>query len=1116
MAKTTKQTAIFGVEDWKKIFQSYSEADFQSYDYETLKKSFIDYIRVNYPESFNDYVESSEFIALLDVVAFMGQALAFRSDLNTRENFLETAERRDSVVKLANLVSYTPKRNECASGLLKVFSVSTTESVIDLNGNSLSNVTVEWDDQTNPDWYEQFVSVMNSMLVDAQKVGRPGASGSVLGIKTDEYTLNSISGVLPTYDFRSIVDAVQMQFEAVSATTVGGLTSEPAPRIDGNFNILYRDDRLGFSSRNNGFFFFFKQGDLQTTDVVVSERIENRIIDINIDGINNSDVWVFDVNERGGLGDQWVYRPGLVGGSQNKEDERRKYFDISSRTNDRISLIFGDGVFSEIPSGSLRVIVRSSNGQRYTISPNEMTNIQISIPYVSRIGRIETALFTLGLSSSVSNARPRETVSDIKARAPMRYYTSDRMVNGEDYTNFPYTFYNSIIKSKAVNRSSVGVSRFNDITDITGKYNSTSVFGSDGILYKDSTIGSFNFTWVDLIEVANTINNQIEPILISRFMQQFYYEISPPTDISSGDIRWVAVNSAFNESSGYFVNFSNSPQSIGNFATDQKKFLLQNAIVEFIPPTGFFYDESNNLVQGEFNGKTVWCALRKVIGDGSNNNIGALPDNTGPVVLNNFIPSGSIPISVFPSFSASIPVTVKQSMTEQISLYRNFGIGYNSGFGWYVITSSNLSNSDVFSNQYAGDSTGTNRDASWLMRFTTDGNVYTVSYRIQRYYFASEKDTRFVFDKSFPVFDPKIGRTINDYIEMLGVNNNFSPSTKTDVFVDIIDQSIEADGFVNDFQVEVSYGDRDNDGVADDPSFFRRVVNPNSYVFFEMQQDLAGVIRPRPVKTGSIVFSFFTKDQIEMVKYEYNVGQVFYATEEKVFYKISIDSQNFRVLETAQGFSAKEGNSGIKFHYRHNSSLSKRIDPVITNIIDLYVVTDSYYNKYQEYIADSTNTVVEPEIPTIDELNTQYSALLQHKMLSDSIILNSVKFKPLFGKKSDPKLQASIKVVKFRGTTVTDSEIKSKIVAAVNSYFSINKWDFGQTFYFSELSAYLHEKVGDVVSSVVIVPTDPEKTFGNLYEIRCAPNEIFVSALSVSDVEVIDSLTPSAIRISQP
>jgi hypothetical protein len=168
MATTTRQTAIFGVEDWKRIYQTYREADFQSYDFETLRKSFVDYLRLYYPETFNDYIESSEFIALLDVMAFMGQALAFRTDLNTRENYLDTAERRDSVIKLANLVSYTPLRNTEASGYLKVFSVSTTENVLDYNGINLANLTINWADPTNLDWQEQFTVIINAALFNTQ------------------------------------------------------------------------------------------------------------------------------------------------------------------------------------------------------------------------------------------------------------------------------------------------------------------------------------------------------------------------------------------------------------------------------------------------------------------------------------------------------------------------------------------------------------------------------------------------------------------------------------------------------------------------------------------------------------------------------------------------------------------------------------------------------------------------------------------------------------------------------------------------------------------------------------------------------------------------------------
>jgi hypothetical protein len=192
--------------------------------------------------------------------------------------------------------------------------------------------------------------------------------------------------------------------------------------------------------------------------------------------------------------------------------------------------------------------------------------------------------------------------------------------------------------------------------------------------------------------------------------------------------------------------------------------------------------------------------------------------------------------------------------------------------------------------------------------------------------------------------------------------------------------------------------------------------------------------------------------------------------------------------------------------------LTTRIDPGTTNIIDLYVVTQAYYTQYQNWIRDTTGTVPEPSRPTLDELNTAYQGLNDYKMISDNIVLNSVTFKPLFGAKAASALRATIKVIRAQNSTASDSEIKNLVVTYLNNYFTIDKWNFGDTFYFSELAAYLHANMGGIVSSVVLVPLNPQKSFGDLYEIRSAPNEIFVNAATVNSIEVITALTSTNIR----
>ena len=93
MSSTDRLNKLLLAEDWRKVYQSFRNADFTSYDFDNLRRSMIGYLRQNYPEDFNDYLESSEYLALIDLIAFLGQNIAFRIDLNARENFIELAER---------------------------------------------------------------------------------------------------------------------------------------------------------------------------------------------------------------------------------------------------------------------------------------------------------------------------------------------------------------------------------------------------------------------------------------------------------------------------------------------------------------------------------------------------------------------------------------------------------------------------------------------------------------------------------------------------------------------------------------------------------------------------------------------------------------------------------------------------------------------------------------------------------------------------------------------------------------------------------------------------------------------------------------------------------------
>lgn len=1125
MATSSKQSALFGLNDWKTIYQTFSQADFRSYDYETLRKAFIDYLQVYYPETFNDYTESSEFIALLDVIAFMGQGLAFRNDLNARENFIDTAERRDSVIKLANLVSYTPKRNIAAQGYLKVTSVSTTQNITDINGMNLSNQTIIWNDPANPNWLEQFNTVINATLVDTQKIGKPGNVQDILGVTTAEYSIAIPNRVLPIVPFDSTVDGVNMKFELVSASSVDrDYIYEIPPAPSGQFNILYRNDKLGFGSPETGFFFYFKQGGLTTYEFDFQQQISNQTVDIDVQGINNTDTWLYQILEDGSLS-QWQQTENIYADAYlQTESSNRRIFSVDSRFNDQVTYVFGDGVFSAIPVGNFVAYVRAGNALSYTIDPIEMAGISVTFTYLSRQGKFETITFNLELTLPVTTAQQREPLDEIKLRAPTRYYTQNRMVNGEDYNNFPYTLYSSIIKSKAINRSSIGVSKNLDLLDPTGKYSSTNSFGSDGALYQNDKDGFLSLTINTTSDIIAFFTDTISNVLSLNRATQYYIQNYPRYTVSDIDnspannwVFWRTSSVDTGTESGYVYTITGSleePQSVGTFNTTNLKYLTTGALLKFNAPLGFYFDlTTNRLIPGiapSNENKYIWTTVLNVVGDGSNNGNGSFANGSGPIKVDGYVPSGAILSQIIPVFDNSLSTTLIRECLIKMELQQDFTLVFNNS----LLVNQERWNISSFD------------DPNYFIKFNSTGaNTYLITYKSLTYYFGSVSDTRFTFSPDELVYDPFTGKIIQDYINILGVNRQFGSSVPlgTDLHVNILGQTVESDGYVNDFQVEVAATDVNNRQLILNPDFFNDItgyqnnnINVGVYVFFETVQDPINLTRQYIIPTSSVVYSYPTKVQVEVTKYDYPLGTLFYAYSENKFYKTvqdqTVTTPYYLLVEQLQ-YSMKPGRQGLSYQYRHNSNNTTRIDPVTTNIIDLYVVTQSYYTAYQNYIVDTTNTVPEPTRPTIGELQQEYGQVQNYKMLSDAVILNSVVFKPLFGPKADPALRSTIKVIKAQGVNASDSEIRSAVLASMNNYFNVNNWDFGDTFYFSELSAYLHANVGELISSVVLVPNDPTMNFGDLYEIKCMPYEIFVNAATANDVVVIPALTPAELQV---
>ena len=1126
MSSTDRQSRLLATEDWKTIYQSFRNADFQSYDFDNLRRTMINYLRQNYPEDFNDYIESTEYLALIDLIAFLGQNLSFRIDLNARENFLETAERRESILRLARLLSYNVTRNQAANGLLKIDTIATTESVVDSTGLNLAGITIRWNDRSNTNYFEQFVKVMNAALPVNGAFGRPVTSETISGVSTDVYRFNAINTDVPIFPFTKNVEGVSTRFEIVSSNIENGNIVEEPPLPGNNPAFLYRDNGQGAGSNNTGFFMNFRQGRLDTGNFGIDNPTPNQTVAIDSVNINNSDVWLYSTDSNGFESSLWTKLDAVEGNNiiyNSLFKGLRNVYAVTSRIEDRINLVFSDGIFGNLPTGNFKVYYRTSDNRNIIINPSALSNINIEIPYLSKNNTRETITLGLSLKYTVSNGSTTESNQDIKANAPATYYTQNRLITAEDYNIGPLGISQDIIKTKSVNRIASGISRYYDLKDPSGKYSTTSLFADDGVLYKEEFSNKTGFNFTTQSDIEGIIYNTIEPLLNKPSTMNFYLEKYNKILVSDLNINWQLTTTATNRSSGYLIDLDNVKIKIGTYTASTLKSLEAGAMCKFTAPLDSFGNQQYFKEDGSYttDSSTLgislykWTKIVSVYGDGTQ----LQPSGTGPIVFNDYIPQDAKITEIIPKLSRVLSDDIKTQLIDRVFAYRDFALRYDQpSRQWKIILSENINTINDFSTGKTGDVSGQNLDSSWLLYFKTNGSTYTITYRALRYVFESANEVRFFFDSADKVYDPKTGQLNKDKIQILNINrkpDSLNPLTK-DYTWSISDAYRDNDGYIDSKKIQVQFFDRDDDGVLDDPELFNELVDPlinveKKYIFQKKYTTTDGTEDYKYFNNsdGTIIIKTNEEAIGAYSSYENN-NQVFYLITEGVF---KIIDKLSNTISITSDYKAYIGRANLKFHYIHVADSNYRIDPGSSNIIDSYLLIKNYDIEFRKYLSGARNT--KPLPPSSDELYRSYGAdIAKIKSISDEIVYHPVKYKMIFGDKASEDLQVTFKIVKNPGLTINNNELKTNVIESINKFFSIEYWNFGDIFYFQELSAYVMNNLSPELVSIVIVPKQTGQSFGSLFEIKSESDEIFINAAQVSDVEIIDELTASNLQAS--
>jgi len=1156
MAQGARQSSLFAAEDFSVVYESFSEANFQAYDFETIRNSMVEYINNNYPENFNDWISSSEFVSLVELMAFLGHNLAFRADLASRENYLSTAERRESALRIAEFLGYTPTRNIVASGLLKVDSVTTTEVVYDVDGTSLANQTIQFEDATDPDTYQNFLTVMNAVFQSTSQFGSPYSKFTSNGIVNQIYRTNSVNNSV-TQNFSGRVNGASTRFSlhSLGYNSSSGALVEKTPDPYGVIDMVYRDDNSGFGSANTGFFLGFKQGSLEYQDFNINEGLSNMVIDINVANVANGNIWVQTIDEVGQVQKTWTRVDRLFGLNaifNAAQNNVRDIYTVASREDDQISIVFADGDFGNIPKGIIRVWYRVGLNQSYSLNPDNFGGTSYSFDYLGNDGNTHNVKLQLSLKSNVTNASARESIDSIKANAGRFFATQDRMVTADDYSIYPVTVSENIRKIKSINRVHSGHSRFRDFYDPTATYSDATNYLNDGYLYED------NVTTRNLVTLPSSHNSEqiyqkyIKPILDNPEVKNFYYNrhtysgshiaANSYSEASLGIIvtntngtednvfRWNQVSKSANTCTGY-ITYNAFVQRLGSPATNQLSKLQVNGLAEFITaPYKLGYIQTITVTQGgsgytgtptvtisgagtgatavanvlngevvsvtitdsgqNYNASTVisitggggtgaqatvttanadtqWVRITNLYKDGLGRDdstgtpTGIDQSGRGSVSLNAVIPSGARINRMIPSWSYDLTSTVKADVINKISNRNSFALRFNAVTQeWMTIESADLLSNSITNNsvanwsrQFEGDQTSTGRDNSWIVRVNYNSSNWEILTRKSRFVFGSDQEVRFNNLNFIETFSSETLKPHKDSVEVLDINTksptNKNPLGKNYKF-NTFGYYTYTDGYTDPHKIRVTLADPDNDGYPNNPEAFLNVIGSST------------------IKLGTT-----TENGYEFV-----------------------------VPDNTAGTTIVTGRDSLRTKYRRIADINQVIDPSTTNIIDTYVLLRSYDSAYRTWALYDGRSQTKPNPPTVSELGTLFESLESKKSISDQVVYRPVKYKILFGDLASSELQARFLVTKTANSTMSDTEIQSRVIVLINRYFSVDNWDFGEDFYFTELAAYIHNNMIGQISQITIQPVSNDLQTTDLFEISSDSDELFLPVVQTNNVVI--------------
>ena len=421
-------------------------------DFDSIKKGLIEFTKNYYPNTYNDFNESSPGSLFIDLAAYVGDTLSYYIDSQFKESLILEAQERRNLLLIANAFGYKPKLSVPSQVTLDVF------QLVPASGSGVNAI---------PD-YNYTLLLQPGMEVQATEQGVTFLTQTVVDFSIDDYTSpREVSVYNLDNDGNPIYYLLKKQVRAISARPK--TVEFPIGQVQRFTKLLLEDDVdaiIGIDSVRDSDNNIWYEVPYLAQDTIF-EKVENTAFNDPDTAVYSNEVpyllklkrtprrFVTRVTETGlelqfGSGisqdadEELLATPENIGLTlpTGKDDidasidpsnplVTTSYGIAPANTTISVTYLVGGGISSNIPSNAITNIV------------NVVTN-ETSLP--SNTTTINTAIvqsLAVNNPTAAQGGRSLETVEEIRQNTLAQFTSQQRAVTREDYIIRAYAMPNT-------------------------------------------------------------------------------------------------------------------------------------------------------------------------------------------------------------------------------------------------------------------------------------------------------------------------------------------------------------------------------------------------------------------------------------------------------------------------------------------------------------------------------------------------------------------------------------------------------------------------------------------------------------------------------------------------